>query len=255
MKQSLKVLLLISLLLTFSHSSFSSNQPIKLVGDSAWEPFYGPNLPEGGFVMALVAAAFAESDSKVKIAYEPWSRALLSTLKGSHDAVVGAYFTEERANQFHYSEAFYTNEIILLSLKSKKVKYNGNLKSLTAYRIGIVQDNAYTPQFDNADYLHKEVVVHPIQNIQKLFLGRIDILVETKAIKAITLYLTNKHYPKRLPEIQILQPPLSQNELHLIVAKNNPHAQLILTHFNRGLKKILKSGQYKQILRRFLVSS
>ena len=74
--------------------------PVRLVGDAAWEPFYGPDLPEGGFVMVLMREAFAKAGREVVISYQPWTRALLTTEMSRNDAAVGAYYTADRAKTF-----------------------------------------------------------------------------------------------------------------------------------------------------------
>ncbi len=52
------------------------------------------------------------------------------------------------------------------------------LEDLRPYKIGMTRGAAISPEFDSANYLHKEKVKHDSLNVKKLLKGRVDLVFE-----------------------------------------------------------------------------
>ena len=52
-------------------------------------------------------------------------------------------------------------------------------------------------------------------------------------------------------QLQILLPPLEENDLYLLISKSIPNAEELRDAFNKGLMEIQMSGRYDEILAEF----
>jgi polar amino acid transport system substrate-binding protein len=52
-------------------------------------------------------------------------------------------------------------------------------------------------------------------------------------------------------QLQILLPPLEENDLYLLIAKSAPNAEELRDAFNKGLISLQASGRYDEILTEF----
>jgi polar amino acid transport system substrate-binding protein len=80
-----------------------------------WAPHYGSSLPEKGLTTALVKAAFKAGGHSSQVDFIPWARALKEVEEGKLDVVMGAYFNEERAQKYHYSDRIYSLDLGLIA--------------------------------------------------------------------------------------------------------------------------------------------
>ncbi|MGF1529491.1 MAG: substrate-binding periplasmic protein [Candidatus Competibacterales bacterium] len=224
-----------------------ATKPISLV-TIPWEPYYGPDLEEQGFFSALVRAAFAEVQRDIDIEFVPWQRALRMVETAQRDLALGAYFTEERAETFYYSDPIYYVEIGLIARADVDLASFQSMDDLRSYRIGVTRGFANSPTFDAADFLDKDFVSRPVQNIHKLYRSRIELMV--MPFDRFRFELA-KLEGFALDEVVFVQPPLQRSGLYLIISKSHPQGEAIVETFNRGLASLVQSGGYTAILQDF----
>ena len=184
---------------------------------------------------------------KVTIRFAPWARAVKLVESGEADAVIGAYFTEERAIFGLYSHPLFTSRDILLVRKDSRVpKTINNLEELDHYSIDVVRGNSHGPAFDTSELLYKTNSNTYIQSIHKLLKKRVDIIAipEPSAI-----YVMNHHFTNQKNQLQKISPPLSSNPSYNLFSKKSPNAKQYVDDFNTGLEMIKQDGTYDKIMR------
>lgn len=210
-----------------------------------WEPFYGEDLPRNGFFTELVREAFERGGHTVNVEFMPWARAMIEVKQGDREVLLGAYYSDERAETYHASDPIYTAEVGLVAHRRAGIESFSSLRDLTDYTIGYGRGFTVTEEFDNADYLDKEPAKDLAQNVKKLYAGRIDMIAGSFA----NIRYAAQQQGMDLGELVFLQPALVENSLHIMVSKATPDGEQLLADFHRGLREIREDGSYEQILR------
>lgn len=208
------------------------------------EPYYGEKLPRNGFFTALVRAAFERAGHTVEVQFMPWARAMLEVEQGDRDVLLGAYYTEERAETYLASEAIYTDEVGLVARRDLGISELASLRELREYTIGLGRGFAVNEEFDSADYLDKAPEEDQVLNIRKLYAGRIDMIAGSFASIRYLAQAQNRD----ISEMVFLEPPLAENTLHIMISRAIDDGEQLLDDFHRGLRGIRADGTYERIL-------
>ncbi|WP_420549670.1 substrate-binding periplasmic protein [Curvivirga sp.] len=209
-----------------------------------WEPYYGDNLLNQGYIAELTKTAFEREGYKVKFTFLPWKRALKHAALGRYDGLLGAYLTEERTKNFVYSKPISEVQTVLLSLKKSSIQFD-ELRQLSPYKIGVIRGASGGGVFDAATYLNKIPVDLPDQNIEKLINGRIDMIFSGKEHIIRSL---NHKLPNWDRLIKIHQPAVQENLIYNAISKMVTNPEKIINAFNRGFTKIKADGTFDEIL-------
>ena len=210
-----------------------------------WEPFYAPTLEAGGVVTEIVTTAFEREGYDAKISWYPWIRAMKMVKHAEIDLVMGAYYSEERARDFHFSAPFFDIDVGFIALKEAGISEYASLRSLVPYTIGVNRGWAYTEAFDNADFLKKDYAVNQILSTRMLFARRVDMVAMSVAVFQHEARISRYH---DMSEVVVLSPLLDSKSLHLMVSRSRPDHLKLIEGFNRGLAKIRADGTYGRIL-------
>ncbi|MTI08247.1 substrate-binding periplasmic protein [Curvivirga aplysinae] len=213
-----------------------------------WAPYFSDTLPEHGFFSAITDAAFKAVGHETNLTFLPWQRTLILAERGEYDGIMAAYYSDERAEVFHYSNIVYTDSVVLFAKKGFKPSKYTNLKDLVNFSIAVGTGWVYSPEFDSATYLRKEYAPNQIVNIRKLFYGRVDLMA---ASETVFQYEVSQHRSFEMDDFVKLDPPLAQNDLFLIFSKQLPDSVTLMNDFNRGLEIIKQNGELEKILNRF----
>ena len=212
-----------------------------------WAPFYGPELEQDGFITALSKAAFDAGGHDASIQFMPWARAMLEVEQGDRHALMGAYYTEERAETYVASDRLYTTRVGLVALKSLGVTEYDDLRDLQDYTIGYGRGWATTEEFDSAEYLDKEAADNNVLNVRKLYAGRIDMI----AMNFDRFRRIAEEEGFDPSEAVFLDPALKESGLYVMVSRALDDPQAVIEDFNKGLKQIRDNGRYSEILGEF----
>jgi len=213
-----------------------------------WAPFYSSELKEDGVVTVIAKEAFKRAGYDASIRFVPWRRALSLVESGEYDAVMGAYYNDERAQKYIYSEPMFDVEVGLVTLNSLGITQYKNLRELSPYKIGVSLGWANGDEFDRASYLDKQEASNQILNVRKLFRGRVDMIAIAYAVfrhEAMTMY------PDKIGDAVYLNPPLMVAPLYIMASRNIENGHTLMDDFNQGLQQLKQDGSYKQILSRF----
>ena len=234
---------LLALLITASAQS--ADERTLTIAIEPWAPFAAPDLPRNGFLSALTEAAVAAAGYDSRIQFLPWARALLEVKQGDREVLMGAYYTEERARVYWYSDPVYETRVGLIGLEGVGVESFDSLRDLTGYTIGVGRGFANSPEFDAADFLDKEIVENQNLNLRKLFSGRLDLI--TGSFDRVPSTAKNEGYD--ISRLRYLEPPLKTHTIHVGVSRALEDGEQIRDAINRGLAEIRANGTYERILR------
>lgn len=210
-----------------------------------WAPYYGEDLPRNGFFTALVRRAFDRGGHEAKAQFMPWARAKLEVKQGDRDVLLGAYYSDERAETYLASDSIYTDEVGIVTRKDLvDIRSFDSLRDLTDYTIGHGRGYSVNEEFDNAEYLDKEAAKNQVLNLRKLYKGRIDMIAGSFAS---IRYLANQE-GHDVDELVFLDPPLKTNTLHIMVSRAIDDGEQLLADFHKGLREIRQDGTYDRTL-------
>lgn len=240
--------LVISLILFWSctaaaqdHVSFATTE---------WEPYSGENLPGYGVGSAIIAEACSRVGIKPTFHFMPWKRAMDDVRIGKYDALYSAYGSRDRSKTYAISKPYISGQLVLCAKRGTNIHWDGSIRSLTPYRIGVVLGFVNTPEFDNAKYLDKDVGPSDLLNLNKLLNGRIDLVV-IDLYQALYLIKNSPVLQGSLADIYFLQPPLSRKNIHVMFSKALPNWKKNLELFNKGLESIEKDGTKNHIMAKY----
>jgi len=220
------------------------SQKVRMV-TTDWAPYYASTLESGGVVAELVQSALLRGGHESSLSWYSWITAMKMAKNGSADAVMGAYYSEERAEIYNYSEPIFSVDVGLIALKSLGIdKYEG-LQSLDPYLISVMRGWVYTQEFDNADFLNKQIVVNQVFAVRMLFAKQVDIVAASISVfKHEANFLTNS----KNQDIVVLNPLLDSKPLYLIFSKTIPNSKELVKNFNAGMASIRADGTFQKIL-------
>jgi len=210
-----------------------------------WEPYYGEDLERQGFFTAITNAAFERAGYQVENEFMPWPRAMKDTKEGHRDVLQGAYYSDERAEDYYVSDVVYQAQIGLVARDDVDIRTFDDMRDLEGYTIAVGRDFEHNDAFDNADFLDKqENDNHPQLAVRQLFAERIDMIAGS--IPAILHEIEKQGHA--IDDIVVLRPPLVENPLHNMVSRDHPRGEELIEDFNEGLAAIREDGTYERIL-------
>lgn len=208
-----------------------------------WEPYYGDELPRKGFYTAIVQAAFDAAGIDTRVEFMPWARAMKEVAEGDRDVLMGAWYNEERAQTYLYSDPVFPNVVALVARKELGIESFDSLRELTDYEIGVGRGFANGEAFDSADYLNKIPADNQILNVRKLFAGRLDMIAMT--VSRFRYIAEQEGFDT--DEVVFLSPALAVKPLYIMAPHKFTYSRPLLEVFNQGLAEIRERGEIDRI--------
>lgn len=212
-----------------------------------WPPFFGESLEKGGFITAIVDEALARSGYDSTIEFTAWQTALSTVKSGDKDAIVGGYYTEERTKEYYYSIPIYTVLTGLIKKSDFPLTNYSSFESIDQYSIGKLRGFAIGGSFDNFTFSKLKEYQEVSDAVKALNTGEIQLYADNLAVAKEAA----KAEGIDASQLQILIPPLEENNLFLLISKSIPNAEKLRDAFNKGLIEIQTSGRYNEILTEF----
>jgi polar amino acid transport system substrate-binding protein len=244
MRKIWMVIIVFSIFPIFCFPVYSGDKIISLA-TLKWEPYAGENLENYGFHSEIVNKAFEKAGYKVKIEFKPWKRVLKEVEIGKYDAFYCAYYTEERAKIYGFSDPYGDSVLGFFKKKDRDIR-NDRLEDLAPYRISVTLGYANTKEFDAADYLKKDTSPTDEVSLKKLEAGRVDLALLDKYIG---YHILNNSFAQGKSSLEFMDPPLALNKLYLCFSRAVDGWEQKLADFNNGLKLIREEGTYDKILK------
>ncbi|GAB7024277.1 substrate-binding periplasmic protein [Salidesulfovibrio brasiliensis] len=215
-----------------------------------WAPYASENAKGMGFTTAIVKEACKRAGVDAKFKIMPWKRCLATVKKGQYDAVYNAYYNEERAKIYHYTDDYATSDIVIAIKKGNSVNYDGSVESLRPYTIGVLKGYVNTAEFDKADYIKKEEATDEPTSLEKLMGGRVDAVSMDKFVALATMQ-NDPDLKAKADMLEILSPPLGTNKIYAMFTRNKPGIEQKVEAFNKGLAEIKADGTIEKIMKEY----
>ncbi|WP_169719625.1 substrate-binding periplasmic protein [Psychromonas aquimarina] len=219
------------------------------VASGEWPPFSGKNLKHGGFCGHVTTEAFKLAGYQTQIKYYPWKRALSVTANADSDVSLCWIKSAEREKSFIFSAPMMTQKKVFF-YKNDLVFDWSSIADLKGYSIGIVNGYSYGQVFDQAikdKTLYTETVTSDHQNVKKLMLDRVD-LIMVEMVVGYTI-LNESFAPSKAQMITNHPNPIYESDYHLMISRKlaQSERQRIQADFNKGLKMLKDSGRYQEM--------
>lgn len=244
-----RIALFVSLLLTPPFAHAESSTDIKVTA-SPWSPYVNAELPDNGFAVNLVMTTFKRAGYTPSLELTDWPNDLEGTLQGRYDVIASIWITQERKDDLIFSKPMIENNVKFMVRTDSNIQIPDAGK-LKGYRIGVVEDYAYT-QGAYSDLPVEFVKMDSVeQNLQQLLEGKIDIAV---ADERVALYVLNNRFPGGIKQIRFVEQNASTRGLRIAVSRKRADAEKIVADFEAELQRMKDDGTYLDILHQHRVS-
>lgn len=216
---------------------------------SNYYPHYAQDLPQQGAVTEIVRQAFLLQGIEIDVDFMPFARAYRQSQQANYIGLIAAWYDDERAEHFYYSQPLYANQIVFFKRKSEQIQYR-DYADITRqkFRLALVQ-GYLQPQGLVESQPNLVRVAQDEQAFQMLARGRVDLV---PADKLNGLYLLQQKLPNDSDSLDYLTPALELRPMYLLLSKQDPRSEALIQQFNTGLTELRHSGQYQQILQTLL---
>ncbi|MGA2143315.1 MAG: transporter substrate-binding domain-containing protein [Brevinematales bacterium] len=232
-------------------SSYTQEKSVPFV-IGEWPPYTSINLNGYGLASEIVFSACKAAGMKAEFTFYPWKRAELSILKGKFFATFPYLKLPERVPFFYFSDPLFKSEIVIIKSRKNPSVRNfqyTDINSLKGFKTGTTTGSVSItgPLRRNSIECEETPVID--QSILKLYLGRIDLVIDEKIV---IIDAVKRLYPDKAGNFEIsVKNYLSNSDYRLIVSRKYPDSTAILKLFNEGLEKIRSNGIYQEIYRKF----
>jgi polar amino acid transport system substrate-binding protein len=223
----------------------SLNAEMLQLASSNYYPHYAEDLPQQGAVTEIVRQAFSLQGIEINISFMPFARAYYESQQANYVGLVAAWYDDERAQHFYFSQPLYANQIVFFKHKADSISYKDyNDLAQQRIRLGLVQG-----------YLQPDGLLQSQPNLVRVAFDEQAFLMLAKrrvdlvpADKLNGLYLIQQKLPEYAGQLDWLTPALEQRPMYLLLSKKDPRSEQLMARFNSGLTALRHSGQYQQIL-------
>jgi polar amino acid transport system substrate-binding protein len=227
--------------------AYSWSDTLRLVADP-WPPFTGARLDGGGLATTIVTTALERAGYSVQFEEAPWARALMGIGDGRYDVLVDAWFSPERSNLGQYSAGYLTNRIRFVRLRGSGIEFHDGLQGLYPFPIAVVRGYAYTEAFDTDMQLQKVPVQSFRAAVAMLLGGRVKLAVEDEYVAT---YLLNQQPATVRDQVELMDPPLAENSLHILVSLKHPDHDAIVKAFDHAVVGMRADGSLARLLKAY----
>lgn len=218
------------------------------LGYGDWPPFFSAEMPGQGLFARIVSDAFAREGLRVEYQEMPWRRAQALVETGALLGSPGWAWNEERARLLLYSDPVLISRNQLFHLKHQPLPA-GAEQDLRRLRLGATAGYHYgalIQQQERAGQLQIDRAPNDLSSLRKLLAGRVDAVLMNREVG---LYLLDRRFSAaERAQFAMVERPLSQLSLHLLMSKARQEAPALLQAFNRGLVRLKQEGLVRRTL-------
>jgi len=192
-----------------------------------------------GYVAKIVSDAFSLEGITVNFLFLPWARGLHTVRKGDEVAIMYYAKTQERAENFLFSDALFEEEWVFFHLKKNEIQWK-QLTDLSKFNIGATLSYSYSEEFHELaknKVLNVNWVTRDKQNWQMLMNGRIDIFPNMASSKH---QLDKLFQPHDIAKVTFHKKPLAKQLNYLLFSKKHSDSEYFKNKFNLGFSKLKK---------------
>lgn len=210
-------------------------------------PYADNKLENGGLALELVTTVMQRAGYDADISIEIWSRAMEGVRIGVYDALATAWYSDERAQDFIFSDPYLESRLIMVKRRDDPMVYD-ELSDLRGARLGVRVDYAYGVDFDAIPGLILVEENHLIQNLLKLLNGSVDLVIGDQRTVAMQLeeYLKSQRHL-----IEVTPIALPNRNRHVAASREVADGKKMIEAFNRALAEAKKDGSHAAIIRKW----
>lgn len=242
----LRAVLVVLMGLALGVGSAQAQQPVRLIANIS-PPYADKSLPEQGLALELVRHVFTRAGYDPQITIDSWPRAMEGVSIGLYDALASAWYTEERAKNYTFSDPYLSSKLILVKLRSDQGDYF-ELAHLAGKRLGVRVDYAYGLDFDAVQNLQLVEENHVIQNLLNLLNGSVDFVIGDQRTMALQLH---QYLDKQLHKFEVVDMNLPGRDRHVAASLSGKGQEKMIADFNRALAAARKDGSHAAIVRKW----
>ncbi len=209
-----------------------------------FSPYVSEDLPGNGWAWQIAERALAYEGYKVELTILPWARAVKMVQSGQLDALYLANKNPEREIWASFTEPIGDEISVLFKRRDNEIGFEV-LSDLQHYRIVTLNSSHVESILKN-----QGLNIHSVSNYKfgtnQVFHKRADAFVTDKFV--MLHFLRTQMPSKFFQQLDFIDQPVDQNQLHLAVSRKHKDHIEITESFNRGLVKLHASGAYQEIL-------
>ena len=233
---------LLGLLFLLSYSMLYA-QPVTVVAN-IWPPYVDESLDGDGLAMKIVSTAFKKVGYDPQVRVEKWEKALAGSKLGVYDVAGAIWKTDKRKEKLLYSDAYLTNNIVLITQSSNTMTYSA-MSDLRGLLVGVLKDYEYDQKFMADARILKFQANRLTQNLIAVQKGSLDLAI---ADKRLAMYELKHFMGNNSSDFRFLPKPLSSRKLYIAAPIANEQSKTLIKKFNQGLAKMKKDGSYQKII-------
>jgi len=226
--------------------SLFSNETIVL-STGEWAPYTSEKDPKGQVAQKIVSEALAFENIDVSYKFYKWADAYSIAKDLKADATIPWFKKDKREDDFLFSkQAIIRTKMLFFHLKDKSFTWK-NFNDLKKYKICGVKGYSTTKLLNDkglnlvispdAKNCFKKLLSDEVDVVPSSYLVGYNIINKTFSSQEATKFIT---HPKQVQR---------QTGAFFLVSKQNPKAQELVAKFDKGLKKLIKSGRYLKIIK------
>lgn len=239
------------LLFFLAPCSVDAAETVRLVTGDDYKPFTDQTLPQGGMITEIVDHVFQAMGHQAEIEYLSWNRGYRLSEEGVFLGAFPYVKTPERLEAFYFSDPIYTITTRFFVRQDSPISFDrdSDLKGLSVckplgYNLTDIQ-----PFLDqNLIDMQRPSTMESCFGMLRL--GRVDLVPINEHVG----WQMARQVVGQDAVFRVLEKPLQQDGLHLIVTKKNPQGRDILGRFNAILRQMRDDGRLDAIIRRHLPS-
>jgi polar amino acid transport system substrate-binding protein len=236
------------ILFSIVFTTSSQAEVVDLLMYKDYPPFsYGSTKSPKGLYYVLPKAIFEHANHQIKVKVLPWKRTLTKG-KDGEGIISGLYKTPDRAKIMKYSEAFFSEDMVLYKRTDDTFKFS-KMEDLRDKKIGTIRGFTYGALVNDArdaGIFKVDEATNDEDNFKKLISSRIDLYIANSLTALVSI-----HQLKIQDKIKRLGKPLTSDPIFISMKKGHPQNSVI-DDFNKSLKKMKADGSYDKIINDFL---
>ena len=240
----------IAIHLLFSVPDGVADDKVVRLTNGEWPPYTSQSLENYGPLSQIIQEAFALEGYRVIFGFYPWKRSFELAKEGDWDGTAPWQITKAWEKEFYISDPVVDSAVFFYHRTDDQFDWR-NLQDLKGMTIGTTFGYAYSPTFRSES---KTIDLNLVDSYSDLINLR---LLQNRRIDLhpidyrVAQFLIRKYFSQEHAKLFTYhQKPLGIQPLFVLFHKQKPGNAKRRMAFNRGLKKLKKSGRYQQIISR-----
>ena len=204
---------------------------------------YRENGQVKGLYPRIVSAIFEHLNVPIEMRALPWTRAL-DDAYADRNGLAGVYFGKERAAKLDYSDAMYTEKMLVYVRKGENIPFH-SMADLKGKKLALVAGYIYGEEFEQAkakNLFSLEINLSDDLNFEKLVKGRVDAVIASEIA-----YMDSARKNDLSNKVVALERPVAKLDTHICFAKGK-HKDLI-QKVDKTLATMKSDGSLDQIIK------